>query len=331
MNPLRSIAACLLLCLLSACAPSYHSDASSSVTPAPWTHLSFNNHPGQFQFAIIGDRTGGARDGVFERAMTQLNWLQPEFVISVGDLIEGYTEDTAQLRREWDHIDNTVNKLDMPFFYVVGNHDMGNNVMRDYWRSRYGERDYYHFVYKGVLFLALNTEDPPIPLPKEMQDGIAYFKKLLKENPAKAEQLVKQSMKDGSRGQYELPTKISDEQVEYVAQVLKQHPEVRWTFVLMHKPAWVFKHENWPRIEELLADRQHTVIAGHQHYYQYEQVNGSDYIQMGTTGGSFHRAGPGKMDHVMWVTMTDDGPEIANIALRGLKDRRGETGHEAAF
>lgn len=329
--PVRLLLPVVLAILIAGCSGVFQSDAGSSTEAVPWTHLTFNNDPDNFQFVIVGDRTGGARLGVFERAMDQINWLQPEFVVSVGDLIEGYTEDEAQLQCEWDHIDGMVKKLDMPFFYVVGNHDMGNNVMRDYWQSRYGERDYYHFVYKGVLFLALNTEDPPTPLPPEMQEGIALFKKMLKEDPEKAEQMIRESMKDGSRGQYELPTKISDDQVAYVERALQQHPDVRWTFVLMHKPAWVFTHPNWPRIEQLLAGRRHTVIAGHQHYYQYEQKNGIDYIQMGTTGGSFHRAGPGKMDHVLWVTVKDEGPEFANIRLRGLLDRTGDNGHEAAF
>ena len=311
------------------CSTEFSSDQTAGARP--WTDKPFNNKPENFQFAIVGDRTGGARLGVFERAMTQINWLQPEFVISVGDLIEGYSEDQSVLEKEWNHLDSMVGSLDMPFFYVVGNHDMGNNVMREVWQARYGKRDYYHFIYKNVLFLAVNTEDPPTPLDPEMQAGIAYFKQLLKTDPDKAEAMIRQSMNDGSRGKYELPTKISDEQVAYFAQVLADNPSVRWTVVLMHKPAWVFKHHNWPRLELLLAGRPHTVIAGHQHYYQHEVRSGVDYIQMGTTGGSFHRAGPGKMDHVAWVTMTDNGPVFANIRLQGLQNKLGETGHERSF
>jgi len=29
------------------------------------------------------------------------------------------------------------------------------------------------------------------------------------------------------------------------------------------------------------------------------------------------------MDHILWVTMTADGPEIANLELHGIHDRRG--------
>ena len=54
----------------------------------PWIHLNLNNDPDHFQFAIVSDRTGGHRPGVFEDAVKKLNLLQPEFVMSVGDLIE---------------------------------------------------------------------------------------------------------------------------------------------------------------------------------------------------------------------------------------------------
>jgi hypothetical protein len=50
----------------------------------PWTSESFRNDPDDFQFAILGDRGGGASVlGTYERAIEQLNW-QPEFVMSVG-------------------------------------------------------------------------------------------------------------------------------------------------------------------------------------------------------------------------------------------------------
>ena len=45
------------------------------------------------------------------------------------------------------------------FHFVVGNHDMGNDVMLDVWHERHGS-DYYHFVYKDVLGLQLKKRNP---------------------------------------------------------------------------------------------------------------------------------------------------------------------------
>jgi len=54
-----------------------------------------------------------------------------------------------------------------------------------------------------------------------------------------------------------------------------------------------------------------------------EHIDGVEYITMGPTGASFHHEGPGNVDHIMWVTMTENGPQMGNIALKGLFDRKG--------
>lgn len=297
----------------------------------PQTKQPFKNDPDDFQFVIIGDRTGGHRAGVFEHAMRQIDWLQPEFVIGVGDNIEGYSEDPAELKRQWDELDGMVNSLDMRFFYVPGNHDISNLTQRDLWRQRLG-RDYYHFVYKNVLFIALSTEDPPNSGgKKELRDKVDKVKigraiKALQEDPdmkgeifAKEPELayIARAFRDADR-----PT-FSAEQLAYVKQALADNANVRWTVLLMHKPAWRYDSPEFREIEALLANRPYTMFAGHLHTYDHTVRNGRDYVQMGTTGGMFNGEHGGAMDHVMWVTMTDQGPEMANIRLDGLLDRRG--------
>jgi len=75
----------------------------------PWTSQDFRDDPEDFQFVLIGDRTGGANvQGTFKLAIGQLNLLQPEFVINVGDLIEGYSDDKAELNAEWDELDGML-------------------------------------------------------------------------------------------------------------------------------------------------------------------------------------------------------------------------------
>ena len=83
--------------------------------------------------------------------------LEPAFVVSVGDLIEGNTEDQAQLDREWDEFEGFVAGLETPFFYAAGNHDMSNAVMAATWQARFGP-SYYRLLYEDVLFLVLNSE-----------------------------------------------------------------------------------------------------------------------------------------------------------------------------
>ena len=255
-------------------------DVSSGANP--WTHLEFNNAADDFQFAIVTDRTGECRSGVFAGAMDKINLLQPEFVVSVGDLISGYTIDEKKLDEQWQEFGGFVDRLEMPFFYVPGNHDITNEVMLEKWDQLFG-RSYYHFVYNNVLFLCLNTEDPPDPL---------------------------------STGNF------SDRQIRYFEKVLEDNPDVSWTFLFMHKPLWGYGEESMSlaNLENMLEGRQYSVFAGHYHDFKKTLRKGREYYILGTTGGGSPLKGPlyGQLDHITWVSMTKDGPRVANLALNGI-------------
>jgi len=152
----------------------------------PWTSQDFKDDPDSFQFVIIGDRTGGANvQGTFKIAMGQLNLLQPEFVINVGDLIEGYSDDKAELNAEWDESDGMLKTLEMPFFRTAGNHDIANKTAQQVWRDRHGAT-YYYFVYKDTLFMVLDSEDPPREAPADIREKLDTYNRLQTEDPEKA-------------------------------------------------------------------------------------------------------------------------------------------------
>ncbi|MDH5736862.1 MAG: hypothetical protein OEZ23_01065, partial [Gammaproteobacteria bacterium] len=96
------------------------------------------------------------------------------------------------------------------------------------------------------------------------------------------------------------------------------------TIVLTHQPLWDLWESNadWLKVEALLGDRKHTVFAGHFHRYSRQIRQNRDYITLATTGGGSSLRGPvyGEFDHVAWVTMTKEGPRIANLALEGIHD-----------
>ena len=289
----------------------------------PRTNAPFFDNQADFQFAIVGDRTGGHRPRVFEDALSKLNVMRPEFVISVGDQIEGYTEDRTQIEHEWEGFEGFLARLDMPYFFVAGNHDLSNQAMTRIWQERRGAT-YYHFIYKDVLFIALNTEDPPVTLSPEALAG----QKRLEAAMARAPEETQRSLLDAARERGAPPklpgsVAISDAQLSYVENVLAANRGVRWTIVLMHKPAWAYGSPAFARIESMLKDRPYTVLAGHEHYYAYDSRYGRDYIDMGTTGGIWLRDGPGRPDHIAWVTMTDEGPEFAIIQVDGIYGKEG--------
>jgi hypothetical protein len=290
----------------------FHYDAAALPDAKPWTSKEFAANPEDFQFVIIGDRTGGANaQGTFKLAMGQLNLLRPEFVINVGDTIEGYSDDKAMA------------DLKMPFFRTPGNHDIANQTAQEVWRERHGAT-YYHFVYKNVLFMILDSEDPPREAPEGIKEKIGLYNKLQTEDPAKAQAMLAEFMSDEAViAALSRPVEFTGRQLEWIRKTLADHPDVRWTFLFQHEPAWENPSESFKVIQEMLKDRKHTYLAGHLHYYDYDLIDGHEHITMGPAGASFHQEGPGNVDHIMWVTMTEDGPEMGNIALKGVFDRKG--------
>jgi predicted phosphodiesterase len=299
----------------------------ASENATPWTKKEFNNKPEDFKFVVVSDRTGYFRPGVFSSAMGKVNLLQPEFVINVGDLIEGYTEDEAELSMQREEVDGMIDTVEMPFFRVVGNHDMGNDFMRKDWLKRYG-RDYYHFIYKNVLFLCLSTEDPPVAFEPKKLEQVKWFTKYMQEEPEKALGLLQDHYSSadtdpGKKNAKAEPASISNEQFEYFRNIIEQNHDVRWTFILLHKPAWgeEYREPNFKKLVQTLGDRPYTVFSGHEHEYQYEKVDNRDYIVLGATGGVMKGQGPGHIDHITLVTMSDNGPEICNLKLDGILDK----------
>ena len=300
-------------------------DVTSVPAKKPWTSENFQNDPDNFQFAIIGDRTGGANaQGTFAMAMPQLNLLRPEFVINVGDMIEGYSDDPAELHAEWDEVDAMLDKLEMPFFRTIGNHDVSTPVTQQIWRERHGATHYY-FVYKNALFMVLDSEDNSRPAPPEgIKESIELYNRLQTEDPELAQKMLAEFMSDENVvAALTVPVEFPPEQIAWIEKTLADNADARWTFLFMHEPAWQNPSESFKAIQNLLEGRSFTWFAGHLHYYDYDKIDGSEYITMGPAGASFHHEGPGNVDHIAWVTMTNDGPEIGNIALKGVFDRKG--------
>ena len=118
--------------------------------------------------------------------------------------------------------------------------------------------------------------------------------------------------------------KISDAQFDFFNKVLADHNDVRWTFVIMHKPVWKQTQPpaNWVKLENILKKRQHTVVAGHEHINSYYRRNNSDYIVIATSGaGGVPKTLPGVYHHIFWVTVSGKEPSIANIKADGILDK----------
>lgn len=296
--------------------PGIEHDLSTAVTP--WTHENVDDGPQKLTFAIFADLNGGERDGVFAVAAQQLSLLRPELVLSVGDLIDAATEDVAELTREWESFDERAEQITAPVFRIGGNHDLTGQVLRDLWAERYGPR-YYHFRYKDVLFLMLDTED---------HTG-ARMREIYVARSAAVEAAETGAEGAGEMEYYRMPERvvgnIGPEQAEYFQTVLADHPDVRWTMLFMHKPVWEDDGDpEFVALESALSDRPYTVFNGHRHTMSHTVKNGRDYIMLGTTGGSQGANNEMAFDHLTLVTVSEDGPSISHLRLDGILDKSGE-------
>ncbi len=246
----------------------------------PVTRKAFNDDTTTFRFAIVSDRNGGMRTGVFDSAVTKLNLLQPEFVLSVGDLIDGYTEDPKVWNAQWDEFDSVVNRLDMPFYYVPGNHDTSNELLTEVWKKRHG-LDYYSFVHKNVLFIALNSD--------EIKNGgiskkqVEYVKNALNQHQKVQWTFVFMHRPLWSYGDQAGFKEIGD--------ALKGR---KYTLFSAH-------HHNY----------QYQVVGGMDHYVL-ATTGGGSYMRGPDVG---------ELDHITWVTMKKDGPKVAHLDLTGIYDK----------
>jgi len=316
----RVAAATCLLLLVAGCAappvPEFEHDVSGA--SRPWTDAEFDNAPDTFSFAVFSDLTGGERAGIFKVAIEQLRLLRPELIVSVGDLIEGGVDDPAQLAREWDSFDERAQRARTRVFYTGGNHDLISPLMWEVWEERYGRR-YYHFRYKDVLFLVLDTEDNPSDLQQ-------YIHEIRAAADIVAAEQGWDAWRETEYGRLEerKSGRVSAEQAAYFRSVIAANRDVHHTFLLMHKPAWERPNEeNFATVEAALADRPYTVMYGHVHSYLYQQRHGRDYIRLATTGGVQIADRENAWDHVTLVTVSESGVDIANLRLDGILDKTG--------
>jgi hypothetical protein len=253
--------------------------------PAPWTDKPVLNDPRRFHIAIMTDNTGGHRPGVWMKAVRRLNLMRPEFVVSVGDLIEGYSRDRAKVEAEWREFLGFMKEMEMKFFFVAGNHDVSNPLMHEIWREHFGA-EWYSFDYKDVHFVCLSSEDPETRIGDKQLEWITADLEKNKDARWTLVFLHKPLWVDAERA---IAEKTTD-------------------------------RTNWKKVEALLGTRPHTVFSGHVHHYVQYDRNGMKYYHLGTTGGSSQMRGLsyGEFDHVTWLTMEADGPRVANLMLEGI-------------
>jgi len=227
------------------------------------------------RFAILGDRTGGHVEGIYGKVVAEIEPLKPEFVMTVGDMIEGYETDTSAIIAEWREYLEIVKPLSMPIRYTPGNHDITYDVDEEPYRRFIGE-PYYSFDHRGLHLVVLDNSrwDFVEDLPAEQIDWL---------------------IADLTASREALQT------------VVFMHKPFWYATVVLNKPDTL--HELFRNFG---VD---AVFTGHFHEYFSGEYDGILYTSIGSSGAGSHLNDEVIGYHFGWVTVGGDGITVVPIKM----------------
>jgi 3',5'-cyclic AMP phosphodiesterase CpdA len=274
---IRHVAAAFLVLLVLCC-----SIASGVAAPAPTAGA---DTEGAFHFVVLSDRTGGHSPGVYKEVVNEINLLNPDFVVTVGDHIEGYGEDYDRTNAEWDSLLNIVDGLGAPVYFTPGNHDIWDDTSESIYIVRTGQMPYYSFDYGNTHFVVMDVS------------RIEYSSDLAADQMA---WLVSDLASHQDAGN-----------------IFVFYHKPLWVNTLMvGKPDPL--HEIF---KEYGVD---AVFNGHLHHYFATEFDGIEYTAMGSSGAEVLRSQPvprGEFYQFGWMTVTPSDHELAIIDLGNIYPR----------
>jgi hypothetical protein len=283
-------------------------DAKRFITSRQGAPLDLPAEDDAFFFVVFGDRTGGPDTGVsvLADAVHDTNLLEPDLVMTVGDLIDGYNQ-TDEWMAEMREYKGIMDKLICPWFPVAGNHDI-------YWRGPNrpeGEHEksyemhfgplWYAFEHKNCWFIALYSDEGD---PRTGEKSIN-----------KPETQV-----------------MSEEQLTWLTETLSKAQDADHVFVFLHHPRWIGGNygDDWDKVHDVLvgAGNVSAVFAGHIHRMRYDPKDGIEYVTLATVGGGQSEAVPeaGYLHHYNIVTVRKDQIALSSIPVGEIMDVREITG-----
>lgn len=151
--------------------------------------------------------------------------------IVLGDVVFDDLSVTQPLAR-------AIGRIGIPFYYVLGNHDMNYDSPDDRYSDETWERlfgpNYYAFQHGHVHFLVLDD-------------------------------VVWEGAREGRRGRYQAG--LGEKQLTFIRNYLQHVPRRDWIVLCMHIPMWEWAEQERRALFEMLAPFSHTLsFSAHTHY-----------------------------------------------------------------
>lgn len=278
-------------------------------TRSPVAQLHAPDAEDGFVFIVYGDRTGGPDEGIaiLSEAVRETNLLDPDLVMTVGDLVNGYN-DQAPWLKQMLQFKAVMGGLDCSWYPVAGNHDVywrgpnrPDNEHESNYETHFGPL-WYDFAHKDSHFIVLYTDEP---------------------NPATGE-------RNYTKAECQV---MSDLQLAFLDSALERGKDADHVFVFLHHPRWLGGRygDDWERVHKVLANAGNVsaCFAGHIHQMRYDgKRDGIEYVTLATVGGHQNSFAPegGWLHQFHVVTVRDDSIELAAVPVGELLDVRDVTG-----
>lgn len=255
-----------------------------------------------FSFAVLGDTQRfepGHQSGDIQSTVKQLNEMQPNFIVALGDLVGSCDAEACQTKlKSWkEQLGQLISKT----YVVMGNHDRTDKEASDEaWQKNF---------------------EMPHNGPTGFEDSVYSF------DFANSHFVILNSVKPQENA-------INDVQLTWLQQDLSNNQNKK-NFVFVHEPAFPVNHKIDSSLDaepkqrdqfwNLLQQYQVTaVFAGHEHLYARSKIQGVNQIIVGNTASYPHPLPlPGKADFgyekagFAMVTVSDDQVQLKFFTVAG--------------
>jgi predicted phosphodiesterase len=232
-----------------------------------------------FRFVVVGDRTGTPQDSVFEEIIGEIKLLDPDFVMSVGDIAEVDIGDSLQVDAEYNRLLNVIGTLPCKFYWCAGNNDIAQESDRAIYESKTGFKRYYSFNYENSHFVILDNT-------------MLYFAR---------------------------PQEMDAEQLAWLQKDLEKNKQMDNIFVFYHIPSYIYALRGGTTDTLMSIFDKYgvdAVFTGHHHEYSYLNLNNIEYINVGSSGGGMSTHDPARGHFYQYLMVTVRGNERSIAVLK---------------